>query len=83
MITVTTIKKTPKKGYVLAKPLRFKIFEVEDATILECGKHKITILMKPGVDIPAMRKAIDKELTALAKAGKFTDNFLGELQLLA
>ena len=83
MIYITTIKKTAKKGWELPKPIRFKVFEVEDATILECIKHNITILLPPGVEQPAIVKAIDEELTALAKAGKFSDTFLGELKFLA
>lgn len=83
MIYITTIKKTPKKGWELQKPIRFKVFEVEDATILECGKHNISILLPPGVEQDAITKAIDKELTTLAKAGKFSDEFLGELKLLS
>jgi len=83
MIYITKIKKSPKKEWILTEQIRFKVFEVEDATILENSKHNITILCKPGAEYPEQMRAIEKELTALAKAGKFTSEFLGELRLLA
>lgn len=81
MLKVDTIKKWNKRGWILRTPLKFKVFETDSGTILECKKPEINLLVHSTKEKDYL-KAINKELISMVKAGKFDTDFLGKEVLI-
>ena len=79
MIKIETIRrnKRSKKGYLLPFPMKFKVFETETLTILECKKPRLTLFVKPAEDNETYIKSINTELLKMIKAGEITEEVTG------
>ena len=81
MLKVDTIKKWNKRGWILRKPLEFKVFKTDSGTILECKKPRMTLLVNSTSEKDYL-KAINRELLSMVKAKELDTDFLGKEVLI-